>query len=47
MGRLQCKNIFNNLNTNMVTPEPSGPTEGRSEHSNQTKQKKTTLNIIL
>ena len=39
IGR-QCKNSFNNLKSNMVTPEPSSHTAGRLKHSNQEEAEK-------
>ena len=33
MGRCQCKNSSNNIESNMVTPEPSGHTTGRCNHT--------------
>ena len=34
MGRRQCKNSFNILKSNMITPESNEHTTGRLEHTN-------------
>ena len=47
MGKWQCKNIFNNIKSNMAPPEPSGSTAARPDSSTQMTQKKTTLKIAL
>ena len=39
MGRLQCKNLFSNLKSNKVTPQPSGHT-GRPDHPNSEEAEK-------
>ena len=36
-GRCQCKNLINNLMSNMITPEPSGSTTGRLDQPNPKK----------
>ena len=35
MGRHQCKNSFNNLKCNRITPEPNDHTMGRLDYPNQ------------
>lgn len=43
MGRLQCKNTFNDIKSNMETPEMSGSASARHEHFSAAEIEKMSL----